>query len=274
LIWLFSLQEIWFFLLRTQIQLSTLGVKSKSDFFFSNFDFSLQETWFFLLRTQSQNRISSSQISTFHSKKSDFFLFGVHYWYFELFLLLRNRKVKSKSDFFSSQSPNFDFSLQDICFFLLRTQIQLSTPGVKSKSNFIFSNFDFSLQEIWFFQLFTPRIRKVKSKSDFFPSQNPSFDFSLQETWFFLLRTQNQNRIFSSQISTFHSKKSDFFGFLLQESEKSSQNRISFFQIPNFDFSLQETWFFLLRTQSQNRISSSQMSTFHSKKSDFSSFLL
>ena len=102
--------------IRTQISIfhsNSTGVKSKSDFFFSNFVYSLQEMWFFRVFTP------------------------------------RNRKVKSKSDFSSSQNPNFEFSLQEIWFFLLRTQIQLFTPGVKSKSDFIFSNFDFlSLQEI------------------------------------------------------------------------------------------------------------------------------
>ena len=72
-------------------------------------------------------------------------------------------------------------------------------------------------------------------KSDFFFSE-PKFNFPLQEL--------SQNRISSSQISTFHSKKSDFSSSLLQEFEKSSQNRI----------------FFLLRTQ---------VSIFHSKKPDF-----
>ena len=42
----------------------------------------------------------------------------------------------------------FDFSLQKSCSFLLRTQIQLFTPGAKSKSGLLFSDFDFSLQEI------------------------------------------------------------------------------------------------------------------------------
>ena len=57
------------------------------------------------------------------------------------------------------------FSLHEIWFFLLRTQIQLFTPGVKSKSDFFFSNYEFSLQEIWFFQLFIPRNQRVKAKS-------------------------------------------------------------------------------------------------------------
>ena len=106
----------------------------RSDFFFSNFDFSLQEIWFFQLllkefEKSSQNQIFlllRTQISIFHSNKSDFFF---------------------------------------------------SEPEVKI--GFFFSNFDFSLQEICFFQLFTLRKRKVKSKPDSSSSKNPNFDFSL-----------------------------------------------------------------------------------------------
>ena len=156
-----------------------------------------------------RNLIFSSQNP---KSKSDFFFSNFDFslqeiWFFQLFTP-RIRKAKSKSDLFPfSREPKFRF-------FTPRNLI-FSSQNPKSKSDFIFSNFDFSLQEIWFFQLFTPRIRKVKSKSDFSSSQNPNFDFPLQEIWFFLLRTQSQNRIFPSQISTFHSKKSDIFSFLL-----------------------------------------------------------
>ena len=59
--------------IRTQISIfhsNSTGVKSKSDFFFSNFVYSLQEMWFFQVFTP------------------------------------RNRKVKSKSDFFFCSEPN------------------------------------------------------------------------------------------------------------------------------------------------------------------------
>ena len=143
--------------------------------------------------------------------------------------------------FSSSQNPNFDVSLQQIWFFLLRTRNQ----------NRIFL-------------LLRTQISIFHSKKYVFLFfSEPKFNFSLQES--------SQNRISSSQISTFHSKKSDFSSFLLQEFEKPSQNRIYFLSLenPNFDFSLLEIWFFLLRTQSQNRISSSQISSFHSRKSNF-----
>ena len=123
---------------------------------------------------------------------------------------------------------------------------------------------------------FTPIIRKVKSKSHFFPSQNPNFDFSLQQIWFFLLRTQSQNRIFLLKFRLFTPRNLFFSAFTLKNRKVKSKPDFSSAQNPNFDFSLQNSVFFYsepkfnfsLQESSQNRIFlllKTQMSIFHSK---------
>ena len=142
-------------------------------------------------------------MSAFHPKKSDFFAFYPKnskrqvIWFFQLFTL-RNRKVKSKSD-----------------FFLLRTQTSIFHS---KKSDFFFSEpkFNFSLPE---------------------PSQNRIS--SLQE-----IEKSSQNRIFfllRTEISIFHSKKSDFFFLEPKFRFFTPRNLIFFFSEPKFNFSLQES---------------------------------
>ncbi len=69
----------------------------------------------------------------------------------------------------------------------------------------------------------------------FFFSQNPIFDFSLQEIWFFSSQNPNSTSHSRSQVKIgfpllkfrlFTPRNLIFFSFLLQEIEKSSQNRI------------------------------------------------
>ena len=112
---------------------------------------------------------------------------------------------------------------------------------------------------------FTPIIRKVKSKSHFFPSQNPNFDFSLQQIWFFLLRTQSQNRIFLLKFRLFTPRNLFFSAFYSKKSE--SQVKIGF-----FFFSESKFRFFTPK----NRFFSSQYpnSTFHSRSQVKIGFLL
>mgnify|MGYP006903341581 FL=1 len=168
----------------------------------------------------------------------------------------------------------FDFSLQKSCSFLLRTQIQLFTPGAKSKSGFLFSDFDFSLQEIWFFQFFTPRIRKVKSKSHFLPSQNPNFDFSLQQIWFFLLRTRSQNQIFLLKFRLFTPRNQFFSAFYPKKSKSQVKIGFFFFSEPKFRFFTPTNLIFPSQNPKSKSDFSSEISTIHSKKSVFFQLLL
>ena len=99
---------------------------------------------------------------------------------------------------------------------------------------------------------FTPIIRKVKSKSHFFPSQNPNFDFSLQQIWFFLLRTQSQNRIFLLKFRLFTPRNQFFFSFY----SKKSKSQVKTGSESKFRFFTPKVLFF----SSQN-----PNSTFHSR---------
>ena len=103
---------------------------------------------------------------------------------------------------------------------------------------------------------FTPIIRKVKSKSHFFPSQNPNFDFSLQQIWFFLLRTQSQNRIFLLKFRLFTPRNLFFSAFTLKNRKVKSKPYFSSAQNPKISIFHSKILFF--STQNPN-------STFHSR---------
>ena len=130
----------------------------------------------------------------------------------------------------------FDFSLQKSCSFLLRTQIQLFTPGAKSKSGFLFSDFDFSLQEIWFFQLFYSKNSKSQVKIAFSSFSEPKFRFFTPTNLIFPSQNPKSKSDFSSQISTIHSKKSVFFSFYSKKSKSQVKTGFFFFSESKFRF--------------------------------------
>ena len=180
------------------------------------------------------------------------------------FLLLKFRLFTPRNLIFSAlHSKNSKSQVKiRLISFLQRTQIQILHS---QKSDFFFSEPKVKIGFISFLQRTQISIFHSQ-KSDFFFSE-PKVKIGFHLLKFRLFTPRNlifsafyseieklsQNRIFlllRTQISIFHSKKYVFL----------------FFSEPKFNFSLQES--------SQNRISSSQISTFHSKKSDFSSFLL